>query len=115
MCLLCCAALHLHANSGDRVVSLSLIDLSSSFIPFDDEEEEEEETYDDIDGVNAPPSPQAGTARVSQTGRGEWRSSQGGQETGEVDEEDEDIYEVLPGTRIWLPYTQRWRSRQPRR
>ncbi|XP_060884668.1 src kinase-associated phosphoprotein 1 [Labrus mixtus] len=59
-------------------INFVLRDLSSSFIPVDDEEdEEEEETYDDIEGL----------AQASHQG--------GGHEAGEV-EEDEDIYEVLP-------------------
>ncbi|XP_076007773.1 src kinase-associated phosphoprotein 1 [Genypterus blacodes] len=82
-------------------ISFVLRDLSSSSIPcddFEDEEEveEEEEAYDDIDRVNAPPLPRAGTGQVSHASRGEWRSVQGGQETWEADEEDDDIYEVLP-------------------
>uniref|UniRef100_A0A3Q1HPJ4 Src kinase-associated phosphoprotein 1 n=1 Tax=Acanthochromis polyacanthus TaxID=80966 RepID=A0A3Q1HPJ4_9TELE len=70
-----------------------VLTLSSSFIPFDDEEEEEEEeTYDDIEGVAGSPAPRP--AQASQS-RG------GGQEAGEVGEEeeeedDEDIYEELP-------------------
>ncbi|KAK5906313.1 hypothetical protein CgunFtcFv8_002194 [Champsocephalus gunnari] len=63
-----------------------LRDLRSTAIPCDDDEEEdgegeEEETYDDIDGLTGPqPGP----------------FQNHGQETGEVEEEDEDIYEVLP-------------------
>lgn len=68
----------------------------------DDEEEDEEETYDDIEGMTGPPPPRPGAAQASQ--RGVWG---GGQDTGEVDDEDEDIYEVLPGTRMWLPRMQR--------
>ncbi|KAM6964500.1 src kinase-associated phosphoprotein 1 [Tautogolabrus adspersus] len=73
-------------------INFVLRDLSSSFIPVDDDEEEEEETYDDIEGLASPPAPGPGAAHAShQSGK------QGGrQETGEVDEEDEDIYEVLP-------------------
>ncbi|XP_040923303.1 src kinase-associated phosphoprotein 1 [Toxotes jaculatrix] len=71
-------------------INFVLRDLSSNFIPTDDEEEEEE-TYDDIEGVTSPPKPGPGAARASQNTR-----QGGGQETGEVDEEDEDIYEVLP-------------------
>lgn len=72
------------------------IDLSSTVIPVDDEEEyeEEEETYDDIEGVTHPPLPRPGAGPALQRGR--WGE---GQETGAAhkEEEDEDIYEVLPG------------------
>lgn len=99
-CLLCHAVLHLNANTAHHVASPSLIDLSSTVIPVDDEEEdEEEETYDDIEGLTNPPPPRPGAVPAPQIGR--WG---GGQETGEVDEEDEDIYEVLPGMRMWLPF-----------
>lgn len=97
MCLLCHAVLHLAANAAHHVASPSLVDLSSNFIPVDDEEEEEEETYDDIEGVSGPPPPLPGAAQASHSAR-----HRGGPETGEVDEED-DIYEVLPGMRMWLP------------
>ncbi|XP_030255700.1 src kinase-associated phosphoprotein 1 isoform X1 [Sparus aurata] len=73
-------------------IKIVLRDLSSTVIPVDDEEEdEEEETYDDIEGLTNPPPPRPGAVPAPQIGR--WG---GGQETGEVDEEDEDIYEVLP-------------------
>lgn len=69
-------------------INFVLRDLRSTSIPCDDEEEEvyeeEEEPYDDIEGVS-------GAAQASQSGK-----LRGGRETGEVDEEDEDIYEVLP-------------------
>nr|XP_019962125.1 PREDICTED: src kinase-associated phosphoprotein 1 [Paralichthys olivaceus] len=74
-------------------INFVLRDLNSNFIPFDDDEEEEieEETYDDIEGVKDTPPPGPGAARAFRNAK------QGGeQETGEVDEEDEDIYEVLP-------------------
>ncbi|MBN3305420.1 src kinase-associated phosphoprotein 1 [Amia ocellicauda] len=72
-------------------INFVLKDLSSSFIPFDDDEEEEEEeelqdagageggeeTYDDIETVPARPQPHANC-------------------TGEEEEEEDDIYEVLP-------------------
>ncbi|KAF7664975.1 hypothetical protein LDENG_00158930 [Lucifuga dentata] len=80
-------------------INFILRDLSSSFIPFDDDEEEqegEEETYDDIEELANPTPPWSGTAQASQSGKGGWRSRQGGQKTEEVEEEDEDIYEVLP-------------------
>ncbi|XP_069560668.1 src kinase-associated phosphoprotein 1 [Brachyistius frenatus] len=80
-------------------INFVLRDLSSNFIPYDDDEEEEgrdveeeEETYDDIEGVagSSPPRPAPSGKRG---GGGGGR----GQETGEVEEEDdEDIYEVLP-------------------
>ncbi|XP_029312456.1 src kinase-associated phosphoprotein 1 isoform X2 [Cottoperca gobio] len=70
-------------------INFVLRDLRSTSIPCDDEEEEgeaeEEETYDDIEGLTGSPYPRPGAAQASH-----------GQETGEVDEEDEDIYEVLP-------------------
>ncbi|GAA6214610.1 src kinase-associated phosphoprotein 1 [Lates japonicus] len=72
-------------------INFVLKDLSSSFIPCDDEEEEEEETYDDIEGVTGPPPPGPGAGQASQGTK-----HRGEQEMGEVDEEDEDIYEVLP-------------------
>ncbi|XP_039990550.1 src kinase-associated phosphoprotein 1 isoform X2 [Xiphias gladius] len=72
-------------------INFVLRDLSSSFIPFDDDEEEEEETYDDIEGLTGPPPPGPGAAQASQS-----TIPGGGQEMREVDEEDEDIYEVLP-------------------
>ncbi|XP_053270254.1 src kinase-associated phosphoprotein 1 [Pleuronectes platessa] len=74
-------------------IKFVLTDLSSNFIPFDDEEEEEEEEepYDDIDGVTLPPPPGPGAAHASRSA-----ALGAGRETGEVDEEDEDIYEVLP-------------------
>lgn len=73
-----------------RIVSLTLTanaclwcsDLSSSLIL--EEEEEEEEPYDDIEQLSGPPLPHPVP----------------GLDTG--DEEDEDIYEVLPGMRVWL-------------
>ncbi|XP_071319193.1 src kinase-associated phosphoprotein 1 [Trachinotus anak] len=71
-------------------INFVLRDLSSSFIPFDDDEEEdEEETYDDIEGVTGAPPPGPGAPQASQSRK------QGGRQE-EVDEEDEDIYEVLP-------------------
>ncbi|XP_070707946.1 src kinase-associated phosphoprotein 1 [Pempheris klunzingeri] len=73
-------------------INFVLRDLSSNFIPVDDDEEEEEETYDDIEGVTGPPPPRPSAA--AQASHGGKRV--GGQDTGEVDEEDEDIYEVLP-------------------
>ncbi|XP_062270171.1 src kinase-associated phosphoprotein 1 [Platichthys flesus] len=71
-------------------INFVLRDLSSNFIPFD-EEEEDEEPYDDIDGVTLPPPPRPGAAHASRNA-----ALGAGRETGEVDEEDEDIYEVLP-------------------
>lgn len=108
VCLLCHAVLHFDTNAAHHVVSPPFIDLSSSFIPCDDDEEEEEETYDDIEGVTGPPPPGPGAGRVSQSAK-----HRGGQEMGEVDEEDEDIYEVLPGMRMWLPHMQRCTSTHP--
>lgn len=73
-------------------------DLSSTVIPVDDEEEEEaeEETYDDIEEASGPPLPPPVTSLAPMSGM--WR---GGSDTGAVDEENEDIYEVLPGTSMW--------------
>lgn len=77
-------------------INFVLRDLSSNLIPFDDEEEDdEEETYDDIEGLTgggtgAPLPPGPGAAPAPQS-----RRPAGGQESGEEDE-DEDIYEVLP-------------------
>uniref|UniRef100_A0A672Y7N0 Src kinase-associated phosphoprotein 1 n=1 Tax=Sphaeramia orbicularis TaxID=375764 RepID=A0A672Y7N0_9TELE len=79
-------------------INFVLRDLSSNLIPFDDDEEEdeeEEEPYDDIEGVTGPPPPRPGAAQAPPSGK------QGAPDMGEVDEEDEDIYEVLPGTRTW--------------
>ena len=90
--------LHLQANITP---SPSLIDLSSTFIPFEDEEEEEG-PYDDIEGVTHLPPPGPGPAQASRNLR-----PGGGREAGEVYEEDEDIYEVLPGTRRWSLHSRR--------
>ncbi|KAJ8264666.1 hypothetical protein GJAV_G00152290 [Gymnothorax javanicus] len=88
-------------------INFILKDMSSSFIPFDDDEEEEvgeeeeEETYDDIDPAAGPQPPRGtfasppGPTRgpISQGSREERGSSKG---AGEQNEEDDDIYEVLP-------------------
>lgn len=79
-------------------VSFSLLDLSSNSIPCEDEEEdyrereENEGTYDDIEGVTGlpPPRPDAALAPLRHGGR---------RDEGEDQEEDEDIYEVVPGMR----------------
>lgn len=68
-------------------INFILRDLSSSFIPFDEDEEGEEDTYDDIEGLTGPAVAARAPPRATQGG---------GQETGEVDDDDEDIYEVLP-------------------
>ncbi|XP_063749003.1 src kinase-associated phosphoprotein 1 isoform X2 [Eleginops maclovinus] len=70
-------------------INFVLRDLRSTAIPCDDEEEEEgegeeDETYDDIDGLTAHPLHRLGPSKDH------------GQETGPVEEEDEDIYEELP-------------------
>lgn len=85
------------ANTFYHIVSPSLVDLSSNFIPVDDEEEEEEDedTYDDIEGVvNETPTRPTPASRGGGVARG--------QEIGEEDDEEEDIYEELPGMRMWL-------------
>ncbi|KAM4525664.1 src kinase-associated phosphoprotein 1 isoform 1-T1 [Odontesthes bonariensis] len=67
-----------------------LRDLSSNVIPFDDDEdEEEEETYDDIEEV--------GRVRQSRLAQASQDRQQGGeQDAEEVEEGEDDIYEVLP-------------------
>ncbi|XP_070782972.1 src kinase-associated phosphoprotein 1 [Enoplosus armatus] len=81
------------AREWVKQINFVLKDLRSTSIPCDDDEdvEQEEETYDDIEGLTGPPPPWPGAGQASQRGR-----QPGGQESGEVDEEDEDIYEVLP-------------------
>lgn len=77
------------ANTFYHIVSPSLVDLSSNFIPVDDEEEDED-TYDDIEGVaNETPTRPTLASRGGGVGRG--------QEIEEEDDEEEDIYEELPG------------------
>ncbi|XP_028989050.1 src kinase-associated phosphoprotein 1 isoform X2 [Betta splendens] len=73
-------------------INFVLRDLSSSLIPFDEDEEEEEETYDDIEGVNGPPLPLPGAVRAPLSGkqRGQTESAE------DNDEEEDDIYEELP-------------------
>ena len=92
--LLCHAMLHLDTSSP------SPTDLSSNVIPVDDDEDEGEETYDDIGerGASGPPPQPIRAAQGSKLG--------GRQEAVEGEEEDEDdIYEMLPGERMWLPRT----------
>ncbi|XP_037319606.2 src kinase-associated phosphoprotein 1 [Pungitius pungitius] len=75
-------------------INFVLQDLRSTFIPCDDDEEqdeEEEETYDDIEGLNAISSSSSAAAQAFQSGK-----LRAGLETGEVGEEEDDIYEVLP-------------------
>lgn len=105
VCLLCHNALHPEANTTHHAFPF-FIDLSSNFIPFDDDEEEEEdEPYDDI-GVTDTPPPRPVAAKASQ--------SRKGQEVGEdEEEEDDDIYEVLPGMRMWFPCMLRCSSIHP--
>uniref|UniRef100_A0A3Q3LL45 Src kinase-associated phosphoprotein 1 n=1 Tax=Mastacembelus armatus TaxID=205130 RepID=A0A3Q3LL45_9TELE len=74
-------------------INFVLKDLSSNFIPFDDDEEEEE-TYDDIEGVTGPPPSRPSAVQAPQSAK-----LGGGQDTGEADEEeDEDIYERMPAS-----------------
>ncbi|XP_056627938.1 src kinase-associated phosphoprotein 1 [Triplophysa dalaica] len=89
-------------------INFVLKDLSSNFIPVDDDEEEEveevEETYDDIERATTPPPTRPGPAPASmttpskrqplQSSREEWEDIGRIQEID--DEEEEDIYEVLP-------------------
>lgn len=91
-------------------------DLSSNFIPVDDDEEEEveevEETYDDIERATTPPPSRPGPAPASmptpskrqplQSSREEWEDRGRIQEID--DEEEEDIYEVLPGKEKNIQY-----------
>uniref|UniRef100_A0A8P4G692 Src kinase-associated phosphoprotein 1 n=1 Tax=Dicentrarchus labrax TaxID=13489 RepID=A0A8P4G692_DICLA len=72
-------------------INFVLKDLSSTDIPVDDDEEDEEEPYDDIEGVTGSSQLRPGVAQASHGDR-----KGGGREMGEVDSEDEDIYEVLP-------------------
>ncbi|XP_054454923.1 src kinase-associated phosphoprotein 1 [Anoplopoma fimbria] len=69
-------------------INFILRDLHSTSIPCDDEEEEE--TYDDIEEITGRPSSRPGAAQAFQSGK-----MGVGHEMGE-DEEEEDIYEVLP-------------------
>lgn len=92
------------ANAACRVAFLPPVDLSSTFIPVDEDEEEEEQTYDDIEGVSGPPVPLPGAVHAPHSGE-----QRGGKETVEDndDEEEDDIYEQLPGMRKWLTRMQR--------
>ncbi|XP_057681189.1 src kinase-associated phosphoprotein 1 [Corythoichthys intestinalis] len=76
-------------------ISFVLRDLSSSTIPYDEDEEdvesndEDETTYDDIDGPSSPATPwPAAAARGFQ--------SEAGRQKDDDEEDDSDIYEVLP-------------------
>lgn len=89
-------------------INFVLKDMSSNFIPFDDDEEEveeeaqeEEETYDDIDAAAGPPVPRPAQALAPAPTPGitPQRSQEerwGSQRVQDQDEEDDDIYEVLP-------------------
>lgn len=73
-----------------------LIDLSSNFIPVD-EEEEEEETYDDFEELATSTLPMLPKAsQISRQGGG----GGGGQEALDAEEDGDDIYEMLPGKRV---------------
>lgn len=81
-------------------INFVLKDLTSNFIPFDDDDEEDEveDTYDDIEGVTGslprpPPAPANVQAQPRPAHKLEWRPRDPGQD----DEENmEDIYETLP-------------------
>lgn len=88
-------------------INFVLKDLSSSFIPFDDEEEDEEEdeedeeeTYDDIERPSTPPSRQVPVSLaapvLSTTHGGQSEKDKTGTIGEEENEEEDDIYEVLP-------------------
>ncbi|KAA0725132.1 Src kinase-associated phosphoprotein 1 [Triplophysa tibetana] len=89
-------------------INFVLKDLSSNFIPVDDDEEEEveevEETYDDIEQATTPPPSRPGPAPASMPAQGKRQQLQSSREEWEDrgriqeidDEEEEDIYEVLP-------------------
>ncbi|XP_068161803.1 src kinase-associated phosphoprotein 1 [Antennarius striatus] len=77
-------------------IRIVLRDLSSTLIPVD-EEEEEEEPYDDIEGLTDHLQPRPGVASTFKGGK-----LGGGKEMSVVDQEDEDIYEVMPEEA--LPY-----------
>ncbi|KAM3591375.1 uncharacterized protein V6R79_000978 [Siganus canaliculatus] len=83
-------------------IKFVLRDINSTVIPVDEDEDyEEEETYDDIEGLTSPLRPVATAAAAAIPGHapghappiGKWG---GVRETEEVDDDDEDIYEVLP-------------------
>ncbi|XP_063338238.1 src kinase-associated phosphoprotein 1 [Pelmatolapia mariae] len=77
-------------------INFVLRDLSSNFIPVDDEEEEDEDTYDDIEGVaNETQTRPTPASRGGGVGRG--------QEIEEEDDEEEDIYEELPDEELGNP------------
>lgn len=87
-------------------INFVLKDLSSHFIPFDEEEvEEEEETYDDIERATTPPPAPASVPTPSRrqplqdkNSHEEWEDQAGAQE--DEEEEEDDIYEVLPEDEI---------------
>lgn len=74
-------------SAGFYSVSPFLIDLSSNVIPVDDDEYEDE--YDDIEGLASPPPPPS-VAQVLQVSKQIRRQH-------EPDEDEDDIYEELPG------------------
>uniref|UniRef100_A0AAY5EDP6 Src kinase-associated phosphoprotein 1 n=1 Tax=Electrophorus electricus TaxID=8005 RepID=A0AAY5EDP6_ELEEL len=83
-------------------INFVLKDLSSNFIPFEDEEEvegEEEETYDDIERATTPPlrpGPASADAPTPALSGQEKRKTRIVAAAEEEVEEEEDIYEVLP-------------------
>ncbi|KAJ8365076.1 hypothetical protein SKAU_G00139070 [Synaphobranchus kaupii] len=83
-------------------INFVLKDMSSNFIPFDDDDEEaeeeaeeEEETYDDIDAMVGPPPPRPAPA-LGVTPHSSQEERRGNPRVQDQDEEDDDIYEVLP-------------------
>lgn len=89
-----CFSLSFFSKSSFPLI-FSLADLSSLTIPYEEEEEEEieEETYDDIDGIDSLDSGSQGRPVVSAESLGQKEPRE---------ENEEDIYEVLPGEKCHL-------------
>ncbi|XP_051927691.1 src kinase-associated phosphoprotein 1 isoform X2 [Hippocampus zosterae] len=89
------------AREWVNYISFVLRDLSSSTIPFDEDEddevgddEDEEGSYDDIEGASGPTPPWPAAAAVAAANRASLGSTGGRAQADEDD--DSDIYEVLP-------------------